>query len=251
MQKDTNEFTVELVRNSYDQSKANDEKLGEWAAHYLYRPISFYITPFFLKRDISATNVTLIALVLVFLLPVMATWFPLSYMFVGLLATIICILDCVDGNIARVSNSGSKLGHYLDFITDIVHRIVLYFSIGLLIDLSDMTPDFILGNGVTWLFIAAMLAIVARMSRVYADATFDFQMTNESQVEIETKENSVQDKLFIFISGLDWLLPLILIASGFLGILHWILIWLVLYSLADFLYSQYAIIQKLISRTAI
>jgi len=240
-------YTVDDIKGSYDVAKAHEELYSEWVVHYIYRPLSFQSTPFFLHLGLSPSNVTLISLLLAFCLPFAALGLPAPYLFVGLIAVVISVFDCVDGNIARVTGQVSKSGHYFDFITDILHRVLLYLAIGLMISQVASEGDFFSGIATECLLIAAMLAIVARMCRVYADSELI-----EKPVVTEDKESSpttptswLDEYFFPFFSGLDWALPFAVIFFGFFGLLHWVLIWLLFYSSLDFIHTQYSVFSKL------
>ena len=241
-------YSIDDVRASYNEDKADEERYGDWVAHYIYRPLSFQITPFFLRSGFSPSNVTFIALILVITLPFIAFWFPVAYLFVGLIAIIISVLDCVDGNIARVMGNSSKTGHYFDFLTDIICRVSLYLAIGIMIDQATDAPDLFAGVATEYLLIAALLAIVARMCRVYASS--ELIETDKDGVQSDGRRddgpsNWLDKYAFPFFSGLDWALAFAIIILGSFGLLHWLLIWLLFYSMLDFLHTQYSIFSQL------
>ncbi len=128
-------YTIADVRASYDAQKAREEWHGDWMSALIYRPISFFLTPPLLNLSISASQVTFFALLMSFALPVVALKAGrAAHLTVAVVAILFVILDCVDGNIARVTKTASKSGHYLDFLTDIVFRIGLYAAVGILAD---------------------------------------------------------------------------------------------------------------------
>ena len=237
-------YTAEDIKNSYGVEKAQEELYGEWVAHYVYRPLSFQVTPFFLHLGVSPSKVTFISLLLVISLPFVALFFPVPYVFVGLLAIVISVFDCVDGNIARVTGNTSSSGHYFDFLTDILHRVFLYLSIGIMIAQASWTPVFYSGIATESLLVAATLAIVARMCRVYADS--EFFSKDEPSIKKEGDDSSswLDRYFFPFFSGLDWAVPFAVILFGMFGLLHWILVWLIFYSLLDFSHTQYSIFSR-------
>lgn len=238
-------YTAEDIKSSYGEAKAQEELYGEWVAHYVYRPLSFQVTPFFLHLGVSPSSVTFISLLLVFSLPLVALFFPAPYLFVGLLAVVISVFDCVDGNIARMTGQTSKSGHYFDFITDILHRVFLYLSVGLMISQASWTPEFYSNIATESLLIAAMLAIVARMCRVFAESELIPKDESQSANERDEPAGWLDQYFFPFFSGLDWALPFAVIVFGFFGLLHWVLVWLLFYSLLDFSHTQYSIFSRL------
>jgi len=246
MEETKSRYTVEDIRQSYDADKAVEERYTEWAVYYVYRPLSFQITPFFLHLSFSPSNVTFISLVLAISLPFMAIWLPAPFFFIGLMGLIISVLDCVDGNIARVTGQTSQKGGYFDFLTDILYRVLMYLSIGLIVSQSSWVSAPFANIAAECLLIAAMLAIIARMCRMYAhrDLTFNDERLAEKKNEHESS-NWLDKYFFPFFSGLDWALPFAVLILGYTDLMHWVVIWLLLYSALDFLHTQYSIFSKL------
>ena len=246
MEETKSRYTVEDIRQSYDADKAVEERYTEWAVYYVYRPLSFQITPFFLHLSFSPSNVTFISLVLAISLPFMALWLPAPFFFVGLMGLIISVLDCVDGNIARVTGQTSRAGGYFDFLTDILYRVLMYLSIGLIVSQSSWIPESYTNIAAACMLIAVLLAIIARMCRMHAEG--DLSSKEETQIDKKNGHESSNwlDKYFFpFFSGLDWALPFAVIILGYTGQLHWVLVWLLLYSALDFIHTQYSIFSKL------
>jgi len=234
----------DIARN-YAAAKSREEWYGEWGAALLYRPISFVITPLFLRLSISATSVTGVALVLVMSLPLLALQGATAYWTVGVTAVLIAILDCVDGNIARLTETVSKIGHYLDFLTDILFRVALYCAIGMISDSASGVPAWIAGNGLGVGAAAAFLAVGARLCRIYAER-FAGEVAYGRPSESESPSaGGIARYVFPFISGMDPLLPLIVLLAGYFGGLGWVLAWLLAYSTLDFLYTQFAVIKRI------
>lgn len=121
------------VRASYAPEKAAEERRSEIIAHCVYRPLSFYVTPLFLKAGISADGVTLGMFVLAAAMPVLAAWgaAPAWAWVVGI-GLLLQVLDCVDGNIARVTRRFSKVGNMLDGLCTLLFWALFFFSAGIL-----------------------------------------------------------------------------------------------------------------------
>lgn len=233
------------VARNYAAAKSREEWYGEWGAALVYRPISFVITPLFLRLSISATAVTCVALVLVLCLPLLALQGATAYWTVGITAVLIAILDCVDGNIARLTATVSKIGHYLDFLTDILFRIALYCAVGTIADAAPGAPAWIAGNGLGVGAAAAFLAVGARLCRIYAER-FAGEVAYGRPSEAESPSaGGIARYVFPFISGIDPLLPLVVLLAGYFGVLGWVLAWLLAYSALDFLYTQFAVLKRI------
>lgn len=232
---------------SYKKNKRDDEIRGEWGAVVLYRWISLMVTPWFLKISISATTVTLLSLILTLCIPLTLLFDnALSYLYMSILGIIICILDCIDGNIARVTNTVTRLGHYMDFIVDILYRIIIYITLGLIV---YKTPTFYSFDSILPLLLAtlaALMAISARMSRIYVENRLSIHAYGAQDSHSQDKiAGNYTNKIFSFVSGLDSLLPVFIMIAGAFGKLHWFLVWIFLYSALDFLYTQFSIMRQL------
>lgn len=106
------------VRNSYSVSKAKKDILcHSW--YYILRPLSFRLATIFIRCGWSATAVTILGfpfLLAGFLFIAAGGYERFAFGLTGgFLLNVWCVLDCVDGDIARATNSKSKLGNLLDF----------------------------------------------------------------------------------------------------------------------------------------
>ena len=120
------------LKDLYAGPKSARELRGDFFVYALYRPISFAVTPAFLTIGATATNVTVLNLILASLMPLLALLAP-DQAYIGLaLITFACIvLDCVDGNIARATNSASALGQYLDSLVGKAYYLLLVIALAI------------------------------------------------------------------------------------------------------------------------
>jgi phosphatidylglycerophosphate synthase len=127
-------YTVADVRASYGPGRRWSELEGELPSFLLYRPVSFWITPFFLRLGIPATAVTLTAGLLSMSLPFVA-WHAgaHAYVTVAVIALVVHVMDCLDGNIARTSERTSDVGALLDGFVDLCFWSLYLVSIGILV----------------------------------------------------------------------------------------------------------------------
>jgi len=127
-------YTVAQVRASYGPGKRWSELEGDLPSFLLYRPVSIWLTPLFLRLGISASAVTLAALALAACLPFVA-WHggDRAYIMVAVLALVIHVFDCLDGNIARTSGAASGTGALLDGFVDLCFWSLYLVSIGILV----------------------------------------------------------------------------------------------------------------------
>ncbi len=196
-----------------------NELRTEWAAALLYRPISLLITPLLAACRVPPAAATFAAAVCALALPALAS-FGWGSTAVGLIAIAFCVLDCVDGDLARSTARVSARGAYADFLVDLLYRAALYAAIGIL---------FAGYAGLALGLACATVALIARACRLYAPAT------NAAAPGI----------MFSFLSGLDHLLPVALIVLGALDALSALVGYLILYSLGDFIVTQRSVLARL------
>ncbi len=166
MSSTTTGTSLDALKREYRQGKAEQEKRREFFVYAVYRPLSFLVTPAFLRAGFSANAVSLIGLGLALLMPVFALDPERGYLWLALSSFCCLVLDCVDGNVARTRGASSALGRYLDSIGGKAYTILVLISLGILA--AGEVPA--LGPG-TWLCIAlaaALLYLWARESRSYA-----------------------------------------------------------------------------------
>jgi phosphatidylglycerophosphate synthase len=197
-----------------------NELRTEWAMALIYRPISLLVTPLLAGCRVPPLAVTLLGAICALALPWMAFkgWGSTA---IGLAAITCCVLDCVDGNLARATGRVSARGAYADFLADLVYRVALYAAVGFL------------WNGYAGLALGlacAALALIARACRLYAPPPQD---------------EAPPGRVFSFLSGLDHLLPIALIVLGAFDALGALVGYLVVYSLGDFLVTQRSVLARL------
>lgn len=236
--------TVTEVAAAY-RPRFTHELRTEWAVALLWRPLSFLLTPLFAACGATPGAVTLLGLACALLLPAAAlSGGAGAWIAVGAIAVAFCVLDCVDGDLARVTGRATTRGAYADFVTDIVYRSALYASIGILADrtaahgaIADPAAHIGLVVGLA----CALLFIVARACRLYVDAH-----TGDSASGADgTAAPAIAGVAVAFLSGLDHLLPLGVLAAGATGRIDWLLAYLFIYSLGDFVLTQCAAWRRL------
>jgi phosphatidylglycerophosphate synthase len=96
------------------------------------RPLSNFITPFFHNRGWSANDMT-VARTWLAMAAVSALAFPepLFWQVSAFIYYICIILDCVDGNLARVQDDASYLGKFLDGLADSIYPMTATFFLGI------------------------------------------------------------------------------------------------------------------------
>lgn len=121
------DYTLDQIRKSFNPQTVEDSFLV-W---YIFRPISVYLTYVMLRINVTANQATILGLF--FGLAGMG-FFMTGQKFLfwpGLLFYLLYkTFDYVDGNIARVTDSATYYGKFLDGAVDTVIDTVLPFAIG-------------------------------------------------------------------------------------------------------------------------
>jgi phosphatidylglycerophosphate synthase len=120
-------ITVADVRKSL-----NPDIIADVSVRWFGRPVGNLITPFFHNTGWTANGVTVARMPLAFVgvlflaIPEPSLW-PWS----ALIYYLCFVLDCVDGNLARIQQDVSYLGKFLDGISDFIYILLAPFAMGL------------------------------------------------------------------------------------------------------------------------
>lgn len=120
------------LQDLYRGEKAERERRNDFFCYLVYRPISFLVTPIFLRLGMSASTVTLLGGVVASSMPLVAWLSPGdAYLWIAISSMCWNLLDCVDGNVARAMSSTSGLGQYVDTMAGRGHHLLLNVSIAI------------------------------------------------------------------------------------------------------------------------
>lgn len=120
-------MTLNDIKKSYTEEKKLSDKKNHFFLYYLYRPISFYYTLFFLRIRFTPTQVTLLTFLLTPLIFYLYTLESEVSFYVSIFLMInFYVLDCVDGNMARYLKIQSRLGEYLDSLSGVFFSFMIY-----------------------------------------------------------------------------------------------------------------------------
>jgi phosphatidylglycerophosphate synthase len=86
----------------------------------LWRPIAYVMTPFFYNTGFSANNVTYLRIVLAFMGLGLFTVLDIEFINIAIfiIAWLCIVMDCVDGNVARLTDTASYWGKFIDGLAD-------------------------------------------------------------------------------------------------------------------------------------
>lgn len=119
------------IRLTYTEEKREQDKGNVWI-YLVIRRLSFYPTWAFLKLGISANQATFISIVVGILgCAFLAAGGYRNSVVGALLVSGWSVLDCVDGNLARLTGSASRYGGFLDGLTGYMMSAFLLTSVGI------------------------------------------------------------------------------------------------------------------------
>ncbi len=125
-------FTLKDIRNQYTFEKQLQDKNTNFWVYLFNRKLSFYPTWLFLRLGLSANQITLLSIIVGLVGCVYFSFGGRDNFIIGaIFINVWAILDCVDGNMARLLNSSNKYGWFLDSITGFLLNSVLLFSLGI------------------------------------------------------------------------------------------------------------------------
>ena len=210
-----------LIADSYDTSKAEYERNFQPLAYYVCRPLSYWITIPLLHFSITANSVTLTSLLIAAIIPVWAAIGPdPAYAWVALLSFLFWVLDCVDGNIARVTGAASRLGRILDDYAGEIYSSLVLLTLGILASAPSGWPDtlpIILGLLTAWLHALDRLLQIYYASNHADDDALEKPVSGSATVSsIQLLARSFQFDMLpilILLAGLSSSLFLLLVLS--------------------------------------
>jgi len=154
------------VRDDFPEEKRQNDRQSHLWAHLAIRPLSFYITPFFVNRGISANVVTGVGLIVLLsaFAALLATPWNAGLLVVGaVLINIWYLLDFVDGNVARYSNLDSTFGAFFDWYVGVIYHVGVPLCVGIAVYLSEAFT--ILPVDPVWWLVLAVVMVLARLLR--------------------------------------------------------------------------------------
>ncbi len=156
MSGDSPKVTLAQVRASFNRNIAEP-----WPLARVFRPLADLLTPLACNLGLSGNAVTgMRAAVALAALPLLAAGQPALWPLAALCAYLGYVLDCVDGNVVRVSDTASYWGKFIDGLADGVFVYLAPFAAGL--------GAWLAGHGVAFLVVGALttvLALFAQMTR--------------------------------------------------------------------------------------
>jgi phosphatidylglycerophosphate synthase len=232
---------VEAVRRSYPAEKRWEELSGELPALLLFRPLSFLVTPLFLRAGFSPAAVTWLGAALsLAMLAVAWRGGSLAWLGVFALGFAVQLLDCVDGNVARVLGQTSDRGRLLDLLMGTLYGILLLASLGLLVEDAGTGP--LAGAGLEIGLALALLVCVNRLTRNYAQLHFGWQQLDQGR---PPGPLPAKTRVVIALAGLENLYVFAIAIGGAMGALDRVLLGIAAYVVGVFLYVEWELLRGL------
>lgn len=130
---------------------------------FFYRPMSFVFVKLIYSTNITPNQISIVSMLFGILTGVMFGFGTYQFFLFGAIALLISnVLDCADGQLARLKKNGTGIGRIIDGFIDYITGLSIYVGIG--IGLSIATGDY--------LYVWAITAI-GGFSRVLQNMMFD------------------------------------------------------------------------------
>jgi hypothetical protein len=128
-----------------------------------YRPLSFLFVKLIYSTDITPNQISIFSMLFGILTGVMFGFGSHQFFIFGAIALFISnVLDCADGQLARLKKNGTGIGRIIDGFIDYITGLSIYVGIG--IGLSIATGDYLY----VW-----VITVIGGFSRVLQNMMFD------------------------------------------------------------------------------
>lgn len=108
-----------------------------WTVKYIGRPVAAYMTPYFYRNQWKADGITCLRSGLA-VLGMLALLAPTWGLLLSFLMFYLCFfLDCVDGNIARLTDTATYYGKFIDGLSDLLYVVGYPLFVGCTLLLSN------------------------------------------------------------------------------------------------------------------
>lgn len=196
-----------------------DHKSDAIWTRYVLRPLSFPFAWLFIKLGFSANQVTYLSIIAIF---VGSGLFFLGSYALGIVAAVLfnvfALLDCVDGNIARVTEGGNPYGEWVDALGGYIAYTFVFVSAGMFVDMTYQDLGVI--DGIEFHFVGTVAAVTNLLMRVQHQK---YENLSKHSHDNGGRSDSLQKKISRNVGITGFLMPAVLVGVIFV-VLHWILI---------------------------
>jgi len=197
---------------------------------YFNRKLSVHFTRWLLKTSITPNQITLLSFGIGL---IGAMFFLKGEYFYNIAGVAIfqfsAVLDCCDGEVARIKSMQSPLGKWLDIVCDNIVHIAIFLSIAWSFYVLKNSPSYLVLGGIASLGVSLSLWLVVlserRASALSAkqDGKVQDGMTKKAADMLTNRDFSVILLIFAVIGKLDWFLWITAAGSNvFWLVLFWL-----------------------------
>jgi phosphatidylglycerophosphate synthase len=197
-----------------------------WVDRYFNRRLSSHLTRWFLKTSLTPNQITLISFA-VGLASGLFFWAGgyIHGIIGALLFQFSAVLDCCDGEVARIKSMQSRLGQWLDIVCDnIVHGVLFLAMAWALYRVEAESLHLVLGGLASVGSLFSLWFVLLSESRSKGDKARSGQdLLKEAADRLTNRDFSVIVLVFTLLGRLDWFLWLAAIGSNIFWV---VLLWL-------------------------
>jgi len=192
---------------------------------YFNRKLSGPLTRWFLKTSITPNQITLLSFAIGLISALLFLKGDYYYNILGVaIFQFSAVLDCCDGEVARIKSMQSRLGKWLDIVCDNIVHIAIFLAIAWAFYVLENSPFYLTLGGFASLGVSLSLWLVMLSERRRKNTEMIKTGTAKEIADMLTNRDfSVILLLFTVIGKLDWFLWLTAVGSN----LFWIILfWL-------------------------
>lgn len=207
----TGEYRTQMADASVGELKDAfpDEKTDAIWTRFILRPLSFPLALLFFRLGFSANQVTYLSIGTVF---AGASLFVLdSYLLAvagSLLFNVFALLDCVDGNIARITKSANPYGAWVDALGGYLAYTLLFLSVGVFVE--ETYETFWLFQSVDFVLVGAISATANLLMRIQHQK---FENVRGSTSNNSSSSDSLQKQVSRNVGITGFLMPAVFVAA--------------------------------------
>lgn len=164
-------YSIREIANSRSPDKKRTDAMDVWV-HYVIRPLSYPVTWLALRLNLSANQVSVASMLLALAGCLLLLTADFRIGLVGvILLNLWIVLDCVDGNIARVKRSASPTGEFFDALSGYFFTALLYvfLSVNAFLNGSQIGWPILVIGGLTSMLTIFPRLIEHKAANVFAD----------------------------------------------------------------------------------
>ena len=224
-------YTYKDIIESYTDYKRLSDKNSHFILYHIYRPLSFPVTWLFLKLKFSANSITLITILISVALPFLLISETVKLKFVaGVLMFFYLLLDCVDGNVARVTNTTKKVGLFFDAFSGLLFWGLVFPFVGIGASENNIYFKEIIYLLPHFGFYIVILFFMARLLS---------QQCKAMSVNFEEDDNQPSSSIYLFLKSFFDLIPILYLVALYSLAVDIFLSLFLMYSLSVLIYIIY------------